>query len=268
MVEARLFQALSDPTRLRILTLLAHEPINVSGMVERLGCAQPAVSRHLRVLRDVALIQDRRMGKEVEYSLNHDQLAEAAGYLECLLTNDRVGTLRSPALTPAQPAGTEGATRKAAPPQEAGPRAVAQEPEGVKAAEVGVLTAPEARGRRPAERVNVGRGPVRARSTTGATRAVAGTEPPAESRPQQGGTEAGSATARPRKAKGERGKARGKPQRAEAGRAPAKVKPRRAAARGAAAGRKSRKGATELPPEPEPAFVIERDADSMDDFLL
>lgn len=84
MVEARLFQALSDPTRLKIMALLAAGPLNVTGMVKRLGCAQPAVSRHLRVLRDVALIRDRRMGKEVEYSVNLARLSDAAQYLRKL----------------------------------------------------------------------------------------------------------------------------------------------------------------------------------------
>jgi DNA-binding transcriptional ArsR family regulator len=85
MVEARLFQALSDTTRLKILSLLAREPMNVSRMVAELGYAQPAVSRHLRVLREVDLIQDKRRGKEVEYSLNQTKVGEAAAYLENLV---------------------------------------------------------------------------------------------------------------------------------------------------------------------------------------
>ena len=85
MVEARLFQALSDATRLKILSLLARGPMNVSAMVSDLACAQPAVSRHLRVLRDVDLIRDERHGKEVEYSLNPGRVTDAAGYLEGLL---------------------------------------------------------------------------------------------------------------------------------------------------------------------------------------
>ncbi|MFH1313902.1 MAG: metalloregulator ArsR/SmtB family transcription factor [Candidatus Eisenbacteria bacterium] len=84
MIEARLFQALSDATRLKILSLLAREPLNVSRMVRELGYAQPAVSRHLRVLREVDLIRDKRLGKEVEYSLNHSQVSGAAAYLKRL----------------------------------------------------------------------------------------------------------------------------------------------------------------------------------------
>jgi DNA-binding transcriptional ArsR family regulator len=88
MVDARLFQALSDPTRLDILGLLARGTINVSRIVTHLGCAQPAVSRHLRVLREAGLISDRRKGKEVEYSLNLPQLARAAAYLGDLAASE------------------------------------------------------------------------------------------------------------------------------------------------------------------------------------
>ena len=84
MVDARLFQALSDPTRLKILLLLSDTPMNVSSMVSHLKCAQPAVSRHLRVLRETSLIHDTRKGKEVEYSLNQDRLRDAKLYLEAL----------------------------------------------------------------------------------------------------------------------------------------------------------------------------------------
>ena len=82
MVEARLFQALSDPTRLKILVLLAEGSANVSGMVKRLKSAQPAVSRHLRVLREAGLIGNVRRGKEVEYSANRETLARAVRYLQ------------------------------------------------------------------------------------------------------------------------------------------------------------------------------------------
>jgi DNA-binding transcriptional ArsR family regulator len=84
MVDPRLFQALSDATRLEILSVLAAGPINVSKIVAHVGCAQPAVSRHLRVLREVSLIHDRRRGKEVEYSINGRVLLAAVEHLNGL----------------------------------------------------------------------------------------------------------------------------------------------------------------------------------------
>lgn len=81
MGEARLFQALSDATRLKIVGILAGGPLNVTGIVERVKAAQPAVSRHLRILREVGLIRDRRLGKQVEYSLEPGRVREASSWL-------------------------------------------------------------------------------------------------------------------------------------------------------------------------------------------
>jgi|GEM_PF-231158 len=84
MVDARTFQALSDPTRLKILSLLGGGSMNVTAMVEKLDVTQPAVSRHLKVLREAGLIVDARKGKWVEYSSNPPAVAEAAEYLKRL----------------------------------------------------------------------------------------------------------------------------------------------------------------------------------------
>lgn len=102
MVDARLFQALSDSTRLDILALLARGTINVSRMVAHLGCAQPAVSRHLRVLREARLITHKRKGKEVEYSISPGVLAAAAAYLGDLVSAEAEGAVE-PRQQEAQP---------------------------------------------------------------------------------------------------------------------------------------------------------------------
>ncbi len=96
MVDARTFQALSDPTRLKILSLLGAGSMNVSDMVERLDITQPAVSRHLKVLREAGLIVDSRRGKWVEYSCNPSTVAEAAEYLR-ELNRARRGSGATPA---------------------------------------------------------------------------------------------------------------------------------------------------------------------------
>ena len=114
MIDAKLFQALSDSTRLDILSLLAAGPINVSRIVAHLGCAQPAVSRHLRVLRETSLIGDRRKGKEVEYSINPEAVATAIAYLQ--------GLSAGPAGKKSAGARRPGA-RRIATPETAGPHA-------------------------------------------------------------------------------------------------------------------------------------------------
>ena len=96
MVDARTFQALSDPTRLKILSLLGGGSMNVSQLVQRLDCTQPAVSRHLKVLKQAGLIADVRRGKWVEYSSNPRRVEEAAEYLRALYDEGKAVHSTSP----------------------------------------------------------------------------------------------------------------------------------------------------------------------------
>ena len=70
MSEAvQLFKALADETRLRILNLVAHREVCVCHLVEALGLGQSKVSRHLAHLRNAGLVNDRRDGLWMYYSL-------------------------------------------------------------------------------------------------------------------------------------------------------------------------------------------------------
>ncbi len=67
------FAALSDPTRLRALFLLAARgELCVCRLVEALGVSQPKMSRHLAFLRDAGIVRDRRAGQWVHYRVNED----------------------------------------------------------------------------------------------------------------------------------------------------------------------------------------------------
>ena len=63
----RIFKTLADPTRVRILALLEREELAVQELMEALGLAQSRVSRHLAILREAGLVQDRRDGTFVFY---------------------------------------------------------------------------------------------------------------------------------------------------------------------------------------------------------
>jgi len=67
---ARFFQALGDPTRLALLRELRAGSRHVGELVEALGCPQPKVSRHLKVLREAGLVRDRRDGRNVAYEVS------------------------------------------------------------------------------------------------------------------------------------------------------------------------------------------------------
>jgi SAM-dependent methyltransferase len=66
----RVFKLLSDPTRVRILSLLEHEELAVQELMDVLGMAQSRVSRHLAILREAGLLRDRRDGTFVFYRLS------------------------------------------------------------------------------------------------------------------------------------------------------------------------------------------------------
>ena len=68
------FNAIAEPRRRAILTLLATDERSVGELVDALDCAQPSVSKHLRVLSDVGLVRARRDGKRVLYRTNAEAI--------------------------------------------------------------------------------------------------------------------------------------------------------------------------------------------------
>lgn len=68
-------KTLSDPTRLRVLSLIQSGELNVTALCQRLQLPQPTVSHHLGLLREAGLVRARRSGKQVYYSLNDDTVA-------------------------------------------------------------------------------------------------------------------------------------------------------------------------------------------------
>ncbi len=67
---ADIFKVLSDPTRIRILSLLAHEEMCVTCIAEALNMTHSAISHQLRLLRATNLVKFVKDGKEVIYSLD------------------------------------------------------------------------------------------------------------------------------------------------------------------------------------------------------
>src|SRR5665648_557476 len=61
------FQLISDPTRLKILWLLCHSEDCVTNIGAALKMSSPAVSHHLRILKQAGLLTSRRYGKEVHH---------------------------------------------------------------------------------------------------------------------------------------------------------------------------------------------------------
>lgn len=73
---AEIFRALSDPSRIRIISVLANGETNVGSLADAVGISESAVSHHLRGLRQMRLVRARKQGRQVFYSLDDDHIAE------------------------------------------------------------------------------------------------------------------------------------------------------------------------------------------------
>jgi len=84
-IAAKLLCGLGDRTRLTIITLLAGGEHRVTDIVEALDGSQANISGHLKCLKDCGLVIDRPAGREVYYSIAHDEVVDVLRSAEKLL---------------------------------------------------------------------------------------------------------------------------------------------------------------------------------------
>jgi len=75
------FEILAEPTRRRVLDLLREQERTVGELVDALEMSQPAVSKHLRVLRDAGLVEARVDAQRRIYALRPEPLADVDAWL-------------------------------------------------------------------------------------------------------------------------------------------------------------------------------------------
>ncbi|MEM7097670.1 MAG: metalloregulator ArsR/SmtB family transcription factor [Pseudomonadota bacterium] len=76
------FNALVEPNRRRLLEAIRRTPCTVNTLVGELGLSQPAVSKHLKVLKEAGLVVVRPEGQKRWYELNAEPLLEIEHFLE------------------------------------------------------------------------------------------------------------------------------------------------------------------------------------------
>ena len=76
------FHAVADPTRRAILDRLRGGGVAVAELAAGFDMTRPAVSKHLRVLRDAALVREERDGRQRVYSLNPEPLRDVSQWIE------------------------------------------------------------------------------------------------------------------------------------------------------------------------------------------
>jgi DNA-binding transcriptional ArsR family regulator len=82
MAYALAMQALADPTRREVFERLRRGPLSVGRLAEGMPVTRPAVSQHLRVLKNAGLVREERVGTRRVYSVELNGLAELRRYLD------------------------------------------------------------------------------------------------------------------------------------------------------------------------------------------
>ena len=83
-MKTEVFEALGDPIRSRIVEFLAEGDLEAGAIATRFDVSRPAVSRHLRVLREAGVVTSREEATKRVYSLRPDSLEELVSWTERL----------------------------------------------------------------------------------------------------------------------------------------------------------------------------------------
>jgi len=81
LADSDVFHAIADPTRRAILDRLRAGPAPVNSLACGFPQSRPAISKHLRILKDAGMVSEQREGRERVYRLHPDRLAEVADWL-------------------------------------------------------------------------------------------------------------------------------------------------------------------------------------------
>ena len=76
------FQAIADPTRRAILLLLASQTMTAGSIAANFNTARPTVSKHLHILTECDLLNQKSLGREIYYHLNAEKMKVIADFIE------------------------------------------------------------------------------------------------------------------------------------------------------------------------------------------
>ena len=76
------FQAIADPVRRDILTLIAHQKLNLNSIAENFDISRPAISKHIKILTECGLIVIKQQGRERYCEANLKSLRQVSDWIE------------------------------------------------------------------------------------------------------------------------------------------------------------------------------------------
>ncbi len=91
------FQAIADPTRRAILVLLASQSLTAGTIASNFDTARPTVSKHLQILTECELLEQKQTGREIYYNINAKNMKAIADFIEPFrqMWDDRFNKLES-----------------------------------------------------------------------------------------------------------------------------------------------------------------------------
>lgn len=76
------FQAIADPTRRAILTLLAVQALTPGALADNFKSSRQTISRHIQILTECELVKPEQNGREIYYHINPKEMKEVADFIE------------------------------------------------------------------------------------------------------------------------------------------------------------------------------------------
>ncbi|MES2847470.1 MAG: metalloregulator ArsR/SmtB family transcription factor [Bacteroidota bacterium] len=76
------FQAIADPTRRRIIGMVAQQPLNLNAVAENFNVSRPAISKHIKILTECGLIEIKQQGRERYCEAKLDKLNDVSVWVE------------------------------------------------------------------------------------------------------------------------------------------------------------------------------------------
>lgn len=85
--NAKIFKALSDPNRLKIIDMLSCGELCACNILEEFNITQPTLSHHMKILKELEIVTIRREGKWMYYNLNEEKINEFKDFINILTTS-------------------------------------------------------------------------------------------------------------------------------------------------------------------------------------
>ena len=81
-IRRDVFQALADPTRRAILTLVALQAMTPGAIADNFNSSRQTISKHIQILSECELLRQEQNGREIHYHLNPEKMKEIADFIE------------------------------------------------------------------------------------------------------------------------------------------------------------------------------------------